>query len=134
MLLLPLLKLIIVSTWPLYFSIFPSQSQIIITLLFIFFQITFLVELILKIRFYKLYLLFPSFEEARDYFKEGKRVKEAESVAKKLEVKKTKEFGFIKKQKEAQLKKNEDLLEKKKFLDDLKKNLEIRAKKVLYQN
>jgi hypothetical protein len=80
---------------------------------------------------YELYIEFPSYEDADSYFKEEKRVIRAEVLSKAKQVKQNRNFAKMNKQKILQAKKLESINQKRKFLDDRKKELEIRAKRVL---
>ncbi len=120
MFLFPVISFILISLWPFSIGIFPFLNQELLIILFIIIQIFFLVRLFQTYQKWEIYSEFPSYNDAKAYFKEENRVKRAEAIAKSKKMKK-----------ELDKKRLEAYSKKLILLEERKKELEIRAKKVL---
>jgi hypothetical protein len=126
----PLLLLFYVSLWPLLTYVVPA---IIVPYL----QLFYIVHFILAINYIRLVIIylrfkkFPTYEEARTYFYDLKRVKSLEIKAKRIANKKAKEEHQIKIKREAEEKIKKEEQVKLETFKRMKLELEERKKKVL---
>ncbi len=120
------------------FSLWPLLTEILLaSYIKPFLEIFFLTHIVIIIYFIKNYIIytkyikFPSYKEAKEYYRDLKRVEREELKAKKYSIKKAKVADQLRKKKEIENKKIAEEVAKQALALNLKMELEKRKKKVL---